>query len=457
MKRLRKHDFDLIVIGSGAGGAVGASYARSLGKSVALIEKDKVLGGECPNWACIPTKALLQASEMYRTALDAKPYGVNTGKVSINRTQMRKWKDLVVSRTGSAEGEQLFEDEGILLVKGEAKFISDREVQVGKEVLRAKRYLIATGSDTIIPPIDGLDKAGYITFQQATEFKKIPASILIVGGGPIGCEFAQLYSDLGAKVYIADIAPRLLFKDEPETGELIGTLFGDRGVGVLTGCQISSVSKKGTKKVVKFEVGNHKDSVEVEEVLVATGKKAHLGFGPEAAGVKTNEGHIVTNNYLQTSNPRIFVAGDVIGPLQFTHTAAYQSRIAVHNAFSRRKVAPNYISIPRCTFTRPEAASVGMTVEEAKKRGIRPRVGVSATAVVGRSNTSDSFDGFVKVVTDRRCVLVGASIVAPRAGEMIHELALAIKLRATAYEVAELVHAFPTYSEAIKIACANLE
>lgn len=457
MKRLRKHDFDLIVIGSGAGGAVGASYARSLGKSVAIVEKNKVLGGECPNWACIPTKALLQAAEVYLTAKEAKSYGVTTGKVSINQKQMRKWKELVVSRTGAAEGGKLFEDEGIALMQGEAKFISPREIEVNGAVLRAKKFLLGTGSETIIPPIPGLDKSGYITFFEATEFKKIPKSILILGGGPIGCEFAQLYSDLGSEVYLAEMAPRLLTKDEPEVGELTEALFVDRGVGVLTNCKVTKVSKKGTKKTVLFEVGGHKDSVVVDEVLVATGKKAHLGFSPDAGGIKVADGRIVANDYLQTSNKNVFVAGDVIGPLQFTHTAAYQSRIAVHNAFSRKKVKPNYISIPRVTFTRPEVASVGMSADQAKQRGIKTKIGVTPTSVIGRANTSDQFDGFVKVITDKRGVLIGASIVAPRAGEMIHELALAIKLRATAYEITELVHAFPTYSEAVKIACANLE
>lgn len=453
----RKHDFDLIVLGSGAGGAVGASYARSLGKSVALIEKDSVLGGECPNWACVPTKALLNASEIYRSAVDAKPYGISTGKVSYDVKKMRAWKNLVVSRTGSAEGDSIFTGEGIHLIKGKAKFMSGREVMVGKEKFSAKRFILATGSDTIIPPVTGLKQTGYWTFKDATEMHSVPKSILIVGGGPIGCEFAQLYSDLGVEVHLIEMAPRILIRDEPEVGELIEALFKDRGVNVITNALFVKTEKKYTRKVAHYKQGGHEHKVIVDEILIATGKKANLDFDHEAAGVRVDaKGRIQANRFLQTSNPRIFVAGDIIGPMQFTHTAAYQSRIAAHNAFNRKKIRTNYISIPRATFTRPEAAGVGMTDAEAKERGIKTRVGVAATAMIGRSNTSDQFDGFVKVVTDQRGIIVGASIVAPRAGEMIHELALAIKLRATAHEVAEMVHAFPTYSEAVKIACSNL-
>lgn len=443
----------MIVIGSGAGGAVGASYARALGKSVALFEKEEVLGGECPNWACIPTKALLQAAEVYQSAQNSKTFGVSTGKVGFHLRQMRAWKNLVVSRTGSAAGEKIFTDEGIHLIKGEARFVSPFQIDANGQTFRAKRYLIASGSETIIPPVEGLKEHGYITFQEAVELKKIPKTLLIIGGGPIGCEFAQLYSDLGVKVYLAEMTERLLIHDEPEAGELLAALFRDRGVEVMTKCQIKKIEKRYSKKIAHFAHGK----TAVDEILVATGKKAVLSFGHEAAGIQVVEGKIRANAYLQTTNPRVYVAGDAIGPMQFTHTAAYQSRIAAHNAFARRrKVKPNYLSVARCTFTRPEVASVGLAEEEAKKRKIRVRTGVTPTAVLGRANTSNEFDGFVKIVSDHHGILVGSTIVAPRAGEMIHELALAIKLRATAGEVAEMVHAFPTYSEAVKIACANL-
>ncbi len=445
-------DFDLIVIGSGAGGAVGASYARGLGKSVALFEKDKVLGGECPNWACVPTKALLQAAEVYQSAKNAGTFGVSASKVTVSQRGLRAWRNKVVSRTGAAQGDAVFTDEGIKLIKGRAKFVSADTVESGGKTYSAKRFLVATGADPLIPQINGLKQTGFINFKQAAEIKSLPKSILILGGGPIGCEFAQLYADLGVKVTITEAAARLLPREEPEVGQLIAELFGNRGIDVLLGCKVNKIERKAGRKIAYYKGGK----VASDEILVAAGKQANLGFGEEAAGIKVDDGKIRTNDKLQTTNSRVFVAGDNSGGMQFTHVAAYQSRMAVHNAFNRRQVKPTYTSIPRCIFIRPEVASVGFSEDEAKKRGITIKKGITPTAIVGRANTSNEFDGFVKVITDKRGVIIGASIVSPRAGELIHELALAIKLRATASEVAELVHAFPTYSEAIKIACAGI-
>ena len=441
-------DYDLIVIGSGAGGSVGASYARKLGKTVAIVESEKVLGGECPNWACIPTKALLQAAEVYQTALSAKSFGVETSKVKVSISKLRQYRNLVVSRTTARDDEKLLAEEGIALIRGRAKFVSKDEIEVNKKRYRAKRYLVATGADTFVPPIPGIEKSGYITFKEAAEFKTLPKSIVIIGGGPIGCEFAQLYSDLGVKVTLLEAAERLLVKEEAEVGKLIESLLESRGVTVITGAKIAKIEKK------MVVIG--KTKIKADQLLLATGKTANLSFEPKSAGVVVENGKIRTNAFLQTSNPRIFAAGDNVGPLQFTHTAAYQSRLAVHNAFNRRKVRPGYLSIPRCVFVRPEVASVGFTESEAKKRGLKVKTGISELAGLGRANTSSSFEGFVKVVADRRGVILGGAIVAPRAGEMIHELALAIRLKATASEVADLVHAFPTYSEAVKLACANV-
>lgn len=238
-----KFDYDLIVIGSGAGGAVGASYARQLGKTVAIVEADKVLGGECPNWACIPTKALLQAAETYQTTVGAGNFGVETGKVRVSPAKMRKYRNLVVSRTNARDDEKLFAEEGIDLIRGRAKFTSNDQIEVRGKRYRARRYLVATGTTAFVPSIPGFEKSGFIASNEAAELKNLPKSIAIIGGGAVGCEFAQLYSDLGVEVTLIEAADRLLIKEEAEVGRLVESLFESHGVTILTGAKISKVEK----------------------------------------------------------------------------------------------------------------------------------------------------------------------------------------------------------------------
>ncbi|MBW3538564.1 NAD(P)/FAD-dependent oxidoreductase [Candidatus Parcubacteria bacterium] len=456
MRLFKRPDFDLIVLGSGSGGAVGASLAAAKGKRVAMFEREAVVGGECPNWACVPTKALLHAAHIYETVSGAAQYGV-TAEPRLNYKKVKAWKDLVVSRTGTAEGKKMFAEEGISVIRGDAKFTGPQQVTANGQTYSAKHFLIATGTTNLIPPIPGLKTAGFITFREAIDLTAPPKSLFIIGGGPIGCEFAQLFMSFGTKVHIADAMPRLLGREDADVGALVGALFDSQGVQVLTDCRVTKVEKKGRKKAVQYQTGGRKHSVEVDEVLVAAGKLPLTDIGLEQAGVKYGRAGIVTSPQLQTSAAHIYAAGDVVGPYQFTHTAAYQSRIAAHNMFSRRKLRVDYTSLPRVVFVRPEAASVGLNPEEAATRGIKIKTGAAPISMLGRANTSNDAQGFVKVITDTKGVLIGASIVAPRAGEMIHELALAIKLKATAAQVAEQIHAFPTFSEAIKIACAAVK
>ncbi|HSH31204.1 MAG TPA: NAD(P)/FAD-dependent oxidoreductase [Candidatus Saccharimonadales bacterium] len=453
MRLLKRYDFDLIVLGSGSGGAVGASLAAAKGKRVAIFERETVVGGECPNWACVPTKALLHAAHVYETVRGAAEYGVKTGPIEFNYKKVRAWKDLVVSRTGTAEGEKAFAEEGITVIKAAAKFTGSHQVTAKGKTYSAKNFLIATGTTDFVPPIAGLKQTGYITFRQAIDLPTPPKSLFVIGGGPIGCEFTQLFMSFGTKVHIADSLPRLLAKEDAEVGELVGAILASQGVQVLAGCLVTKVERKGHQKLVHCDTGGHKRSIIVDEILVAAGKAPRLDIGLEQAGVRYSRTGIATNRQMQTSVSHIYAAGDVVGPFQFTHTASYQSRIAAHNMYSRKKLSINYSSLPRAVFVRPEVASAGMSEETAKANGIRVKTGAAPIAILGRANTSNDSNGFVKVITDRKGVLIGASIVAPRAGEMIHELALAIKLKATAQQVADQIHAFPTFSEAIKMAC----
>jgi pyruvate/2-oxoglutarate dehydrogenase complex dihydrolipoamide dehydrogenase (E3) component len=450
------YDFDLIVIGSGAGGSVGAHQAASMGKKVAVFEKGDV-GGECPNWACVPTKAILTAAEAYETAKLSGKFGIKTGELSFDYSKIRDWKNLVVSRTGAAHGEKAFKETGVVLVKEKAKFVSAHEVEAVGKTYSAENILIATGSDVFIPPIAGLQETGFITFRQAVDFDHLPKSIFILGGGPIGCEFAQIFSTFGSTVYLADTLPALLAREEKEIGQLLQALFEHRGIKVIVGAQVTKIAKGAGDKSITYTVNGRESSVEAEEILVATGKAPVVDIEMEKAGVEYDKKMIHVNELLQTTTPNVYAAGDVVGPYLFTHTGNYQSYIAVNNMFSENKIKPDYSVVPRCVFADPEVAAVGITEEMANQKGIRIKKAAVPISMLGRANTTDKFDGFVKVITDENEVILGAAIVAPSAGEMIHELALAMKLKAKASDVAEMIHAYPTFSEAIKIACANVE
>lgn len=455
MFRRKKYDYDLIVIGSGSAGGVGAHYASSLGKKVALFEKGAI-GGECPNYACVPTKALLHAAEVYETAQEAHLFGVNAKSLSLNYPHIKEWKDLAVSRTGASHGVKSFEQDKIHVISHKARFISPHEVEAAGKTYSASKFLIATGSDVFIPEIDGLMDTGCITFREAIDFTKLPESIFIIGGGAVACEFAQIFSSFGTKVTIA-ARSALLSNEDKEVSDLVQALFENRNINVLIGVSVSRVEKKGNKKLLFYKFGGEEQSTSVEEILIATGKSPVLDIDLEKANVKYDHKGIKVNHYLETSAKNIYAAGDVVGPYLFTHAGYYQSYIAASNAFSYIKKRVDYRAVPRCVFIKPEVASVGLSEEQAKIKGIKIKKGMAAIAILGRANTSNELDGFVKVIVNHEGVIIGGSIVAPRAGEMIHELTLAVQLKLKAQVLADMIHAYPTFSEGIKVACSNLE
>lgn len=457
MSRLKKYDYDLIVIGSGAGGGVAAHITTRAGKKVAIVEDGKV-GGECPNYGCIPTKALLHSAEIYETAKNGSKYGIRASATSFNYPTIKKWKDLAVAHTGTSEGDMAYEAEGIKVIKGHAHFLDPHTLSVAKKRFTAKNFLVATGTKNFIPPVKGLEEAGYLTYRDAIELKVPPKSLLVLGGGAIGCEFAQLFSIFGTKVHMAEMAPRLLFREDADVGKIVGALFErDRGIKVHTSTKVVAVEKKSGKKIVHFEEEGQAYTLKVDEILLAAGKVANTDLGLENAGVEYSRRGINVDTTMRTSAKHIYAAGDVTGKYMFTHIASYQSRIAAHNILHKDIVHTKYHAVPRCVFVSPEVASVGMTEEQVKKKKIKYKVGAVPISVISRANTSDIQDGFVKVIaTKKGGVIIGASIVSPRAGEMIHELALAVNHGLTINHIESTIHAFPTWSEAVRTACAKI-
>lgn len=457
------YDYDLFVIGSGSAGGSAALAARELGKKVAVAEK-YVIGGECPNFACVPTKALLRSAKIFDLVKHAGEFGIHAENVTFDYAQVKARKDKVVSRTGARREEALFEKKGIDLFYGSVKFIGPNEVELtpkdGGEVKKfsSDKFVIACGSVTFVPPIDGLAESGFITNEQAIDFTELPKVIGIMGGGPVGCEFAEIFSTFGAKVYIFEKNPRLIPREDEEISHWLMDKFVKQGVEFVPNVSVVKVSVKDGKKVVTVEdEEHHQKEFEVDELLVAAGKRPAIdGMNLEAAGVLYTPKAITVDETLKTSADNIYAAGDVVGPFQFTHTAHYQGWIAGHNLFSDDKEKASYGIVPRCVFTNPEIASVGQSESDLKSHNIEYKVGKFPISALGKANASEEMEGFVKILADKKTdMILGGFIVADAAGEMIHEVVIAMAGNVTAKTVADAIHAYPTFSEAVKAAAGE--
>jgi dihydrolipoamide dehydrogenase len=448
MAKKETFDYDLIVIGSGAGGSAAATLAARAGKKVAIIEAD-TFGGDSPNWSDIPTKALLHAAQLYDEARHGARFGLRSSTLGYNYPSLRAWKELAVKRTGAGGNRQYYEKEGVSTFIGVAHFLTPHEISVNRRHLTAAHFLIATGSHWVAPNIQGLKDVSYLT----------PRTLLeAIGAGTIGVEIAQLMAIFGTKVYLAEIASRILPNEDEEVGVLMERVLKEqKGVTSLTQTRTLAVVKDGIGKRVTYNRGGVEKTIKVDEVLIATGRMPMVDLGLENATVSYTPKGIAVNNQLQTSARHIFAAGDVLGRNSHTHTALLESQVAAHNLLHpKSKTSPDYTATTHLTFTHPGVASVGLSEDDCIKRDLSINKAVAPLNIIARSNTSDFRDGFVKIITDKKGVILGATIVAPHAGEMIHELALAVKFGLTASDVAGTPHAFLSWSEAVRVAAARL-
>lgn len=451
-------DYDLIVIGTGAGGSAAATIAAQEGKKVAVVEAD-TFGGDSPNWSDIPTKAILHAAHLYDEARHGARFGLRSTTLGYNYHSIRAWKDLAVKRTGAGGNRRYYENEGISAFAGSAHFLSPNEISVNRRHLSAEKFLIATGSHWEAPSIQGLDKVGFLTPRTILEALRPPKSLYIIGAGTVGVEIAQLMATFGTKVYLADIASRILPSEDAEVGDLMERLLREqKGVTALTQTRTLAVSKDGVAKRVTYTRGGVEKSIKVDEVLVATGRIPTVDLGLENASVTYTKKGIEVNDHLQTSARHIYAAGDVLGRHSTTHTAILESRVAAHNLLHPRskQLSPDYTASSRLTFTHPGVASVGLSEDDCTKRDLTIKKAIAPLNIIARSNTSDFRDGFVKIIADKRNVIIGATVVAPHASEIIHELALAVKCGLTANDLAATPHAFLSWSEAVRVAAAKL-
>jgi mercuric reductase len=449
-------DYDLIVIGSGAGGSAAATIAARAGKKVAVIEED-TFGGDSPNWSDIPTKALLHAARVFDEARHGSRFGLRTSTLGYNYPSIRAWKELVVTRTGAANNRKFYENHGISAFQGKAHFLTPHEITVNRRHLSAAYFLIASGSAWVAPKIQGLPDIDYFTPRTILEALRPPKTLFIIGGGQYGVEIAQLMATFGTKVYIAEKAGRLLPQQDPEVGETIERVLSEqKGVGVLTHSRVLSIVKEGLGKKILISRGGTEKYIKADEILVAAGRAPNLDFGLENASVHYTPKGIEVNDFLQTSTKHIFAAGDVLGRQSLTHNALLESRVVAHNILERTNSAPDYTATPTIIFTNPEIAQVGLSEDDCRRRDMSVNKAVAPLSIIARSNTADFRDGFVKIITDKKGVVIGGTIVAPNAAELIHEIGLAVKWQLTAAQLAETPHAFLSWSEAIRVAAQKL-
>ncbi len=454
---MAKFDYDLIVIGSGAGGSIAAGIVAKQGKRVAIVEAD-TLGGDSANFGDVPTQALLNVAKIYSEAKNADIFGIRSGGIGYNYPTIKAWKDRVVGRVGDSGSKRYYESLGVQVILGLAHFISPHEITVNRRHLSAENILIASGAQWVVPQVDGLQKLGYLTPHEALDLIRPPKSLFIIGGGTTGLEFARLFSTFGSKVYVSEIAPRLLPREDEEAGELIKKVLSHQnGITPLLGTRVMRVTKDGLGRRVHFTTGHEEKSVRVDEILIASGKAPQVDIGLENAGVTYSPMGIEVNDYLQTEAKHIYGAGDVLGGFGLTHVALMESRIVAHNILNKHKLTPDYKAVPRITYLTPEIASVGYSEDDLIKRDLDYLKSIVPLSIVGRSNITNQRDGFIKILADKKNRrILGATVAAPHAGEVIHELTLGIQYDLTADAIASTLHAFPSWSEAVRVACAKI-
>lgn len=452
------NDYKVTVIGGGIGGYVSAIRAAQLGANVALIERAD-LGGTCLNVGCIPTKVLLHTAELYEELKHADELGLeleNKPKVNWQKLQTRRVN--IINKLVKGV-EMLLKSNNITLIRGEASFIDNKSIKVrlsdGKEdVIKSEYFVIATGSEPMIPPIKGSDLEGVIDSTKALRSDKLPEEVVIIGGGVIGIEFASIYSSFGAKVTMIEMMPKLGQSIDSDVAAMLAANMEKAGIEIHTSAKVVGIEKKDGRLCVKYELNGEDKFAYGDNVLISTGRKPVItGLEIENAKVAvSNRGFVTIDSNMRTNVNNIYAVGDVTGKVMLAHVAEEQGIVAAENMLLGSNKTINYDIVPGCLYTKPEVAYVGITEDEAKNRGIDYETGMFPLINNGKTLiTGDVENTFIKVVTDKKYdEIIGISIYGPRATEMISEFSLGINLEVTVDELIETIHPHPTVSEGLK-------
>jgi pyruvate/2-oxoglutarate dehydrogenase complex dihydrolipoamide dehydrogenase (E3) component len=444
---------DICVMGAGTGGLVVAAGASQLGAKTVLIESHR-MGGDCLNTGCVPSKALLAAAHAATDYRRAAAFGLEQAPPRVNFAKVQAHLRGVIDAIAPNDSEERFTGLGVTVLREHGRFTSPEEISVGEVRIRARRFVVATGSMAFVPPVPGLAELPYLTNETIFEVDRLPEHLLIMGGGPIGCELAQAFARLGARVSVVEMLA-IMPKDDPELVAILRQSLLDDGIALFEHHKVVGAARVGSNLALEIEKDGMRQRLEGSHLLVAAGRRprvADLGLG--SAGIAHSDKGIQVDARLRTTNRRVYAVGDVVGGQQFTHLAAYHAGIVIRNALFRLPAKADLSALPWVTFTDPELAHVGLSEADARAQG-PIRLLRWPLAENDRAQTEHRDRGFIKIVVNRRGRILGADIVGPSAGEMIHFWTLAVSQRLKIGAVAGMITPYPTLAEIGKRAAGN--
>lgn len=456
----RRFERNVVVIGAGSAGLVSALISAAVKAKVTLVEKHR-MGGDCLYTGCVPSKALIRSCKFLSHVGRSREFGMREASASFEFADVMDRVREIIAEIEPHDSVERYTGMGVECVKGDARIVSPWEVEVtsssGTKRLTTRSIVIATGARPFVPPIPGIDDVGYLTSDTIWNLRELPSRMVVLGGGPIGCELAQCFSRLGSKVTQVEMLPRIIIREDPEVSETLTRRFRNEGIDVLVGHKAKQFIAENGEKILVAENETGEVRIAFDAVLVAVGRIPNTqGFGLEELGIGTSRTRTVeTNDFLQTIYPNIFACGDVAGPFQFTHTASHQAWYAAVNALFGKflKFRADYSVIPWATFTDPEIAHVGLNVTEATERNIPHEVTVYGIDDLDRAIADSEAHGMVKVLTvPGKDKILGVTIVGEHAGELIAEYVMAMRHRIGLNKILGTIHIYPTFSEANKYA-----
>lgn len=445
--------YNLVVIGAGTAGLVTAAGAAGLGAKVALIER-ALMGGDCLNVGCVPSKALLRCAHAYADVRDAHKFGVDvprgfTVDFPAVMERMRRLRAGISHHDSAAR----FRDLGVDVFMGGAEFTGPNTVRVGGKDLAFSKACIATGARAAAPPVPGLAEAGYLTNETVFSLTRLPDRIAVIGAGPIGCEMSQAFTRFGSEVTLFEAAPQILIREDQDAAMCVEAALLRDGLKIRCSAKIIGVRSEGAEKILEIDGVAGREELHVDQIIVGAGRAPNVeGLGLETAGIQYDKRTgVKVDDFLRTTNGNVFAAGDICFPYKFTHTADAMARIVIGNALFFGRGRTSALTIPWCTYTDPEIAHVGLYPHEAEKKGIKVQTFTIALSSVDRAILEGEDDGFLKVhIKKRTDHILGASLVARNAGDMISEISLAMTAGVGLGTIAKTIHPYPTQGEVIK-------
>lgn len=439
---------DLCVIGAGSGGLSVAAGASQMGAKVALIEAGK-MGGDCLNYGCVPSKSLLAAAKTAQKCRDSAVFGVIVNEPQIDFDKVMSYVHNVMKTISVNDSVERFTKLGVTVIQEKAEFIDKKTVKAGEKLIKARRFVIATGSSPSLPPIPGLDAVPFYTNETIFDIKQKPEHLIVIGGGPIGCELAQAFLMLGCKVTILE-AFNILPRDEQDLVSILKTQLIQQKMEIKENVKIQKIIKTEKGIEITFEQNQKIETITGSNLLVATGRKPNLDLNLPAAGIDFTPKGIKVDAKLRTSNKHVYAIGDVVGPYQFTHVANYHAGIAIKNILFRIPSKVNYSAVPWVTYTEPELAHVGLTSKEALEQNPNAKIFMSDYAENDRAQTENEIIGKIKVITDSKGYILGASILGAEAGELILPWIMAIQQKKSVRALTDVMVPYPTLNEISK-------